>query len=70
MSSIWFHEFITIPFLFWQRELTGHYGDVYTCQFYPSGVVILTGGADMQLKIWSAETGQCAATLQGHKAGQ
>ena len=31
--------------------------------------MILTGGADMQLKIWSAETGQCAATLVGHKAG-
>ena len=23
----------------------------------------------MQLKIWSAETGQCAATLLGHTAG-
>ena len=24
----------------------------------------------MQLKIWSAETGQCAATLIGHTAGK
>ncbi|XP_043205975.1 proteasomal ATPase-associated factor 1-like [Amphibalanus amphitrite] len=47
-------------------ELSGHLGEVYTCRFFPSGVVILSGGADMQLKIWSAETGQCAATLRGH----
>jgi len=52
-----------------QRRLEGHYGDVYTCRFFPSGVVILSGGADTQLKIWSAETGQCAATLTGHAAG-
>ena len=53
-----------------QRRLEGHRGDVYTCRFFPSGVVILSGGADMQLKIWSAETGQCAATMTGHKAGK
>ena len=52
-----------------QRHLVGHYGDVYSCRFFPSGVVILSGGADTQLKIWSAETGQCAATLTGHSAG-
>ena len=55
--------------LSFQRQLSGHYGDVYTCRFFPSGIVVLTGGADTQLKIWSAETGQCAATLTGHKAG-
>lgn len=52
-----------------RRRLEGHYGDVYTCRFFPSGVVILSGGADTQLKIWSAETGQCAATLIGHSSG-
>jgi len=52
-----------------QRRLEGHFGDVYTCRFFPSGVVVLSGGADTQLKIWSAETGQCAATLIGHTAG-
>jgi proteasomal ATPase-associated factor 1 len=31
--------------------------------------VILSGGADTLVKIWSAETGQCAATLAGHSAG-
>ncbi|XP_063404117.1 proteasomal ATPase-associated factor 1-like [Mytilus trossulus] len=51
-----------------RRDLQGHLGDVYTCKFFPSGVVILSGGADMQLKVWSAETGQCAANITGHKA--
>ncbi|KAH7947261.1 hypothetical protein HPB52_009002 [Rhipicephalus sanguineus] len=50
------------------RELEGHVWDVYTCRFFPSGVVVLTGGADMQLKIWSAETGKCPVTLKGHSA--
>ena len=59
-----------VPYNLLQRQLDGHFGDVYTCRFFPSGIVILTGGADMQLKIWSAETGQCAATLRGHLAGQ
>ena len=52
-----------------QRQLTGHYGDVYTCRFFPSHEVILTGGSDTQLKIWSAAEGRCAATLTGHRAG-
>lgn len=52
-----------------QRDLQGHLGDVYTCKFFPSGIVVLSGGADMQLKVWSAETGQCAANIIGHKAG-
>ncbi|XP_062596467.1 proteasomal ATPase-associated factor 1-like [Saccostrea cucullata] len=51
-----------------RRDFVGHYGDVYTCGFFPSGLVVLSGGADMQLKIWSAETGKCAATLTGHRA--
>ena len=49
-----------------QRQLSGHLGEVYTCRMFPSGVVVLSGGADMQLRIWSAETGRCAATLRGH----
>ncbi|KAI0222285.1 Proteasomal ATPase-associated factor 1 [Lamellibrachia satsuma] len=52
-----------------RRDLDGHLGDVYSCRFFPSGVVILSGSADMRLKIWSAETGQCAATLVGHQGG-
>ncbi|KAG0431946.1 hypothetical protein HPB47_021260, partial [Ixodes persulcatus] len=50
------------------RELEGHVWDIYTCRFFPSGVVVLSGGADMQLKIWSAETGKCPVTMKGHSA--
>ena len=49
--------------------MIGHVCDVYACKFFPSGMVVLSGGADMQLKVWSAETGQCAANMIGHKAG-
>jgi proteasomal ATPase-associated factor 1 len=52
-----------------QRELKGHVGDVYSCRFFPSGVVILSAGADTQIKIWSAETGKEATNIIGHKAG-
>lgn len=45
-------------------------GDVYTCRFFPSGIVVLSAGADMMAKIWSAETGQCATTITGHRAGR
>ncbi|KAK0064568.1 proteasomal ATPase-associated factor 1 [Biomphalaria pfeifferi] len=51
-----------------RRELLGHVGDVYTCRFFPSGIVILSAGADTMIKIWSAESGSCAATITGHKA--
>ncbi|CAH8536801.1 unnamed protein product [Schistosoma turkestanicum] len=46
-----------------RRSLEGHVGDVYNCKFFPSGVVALTAGSDMQLKIWCLITGRCAATL-------
>ncbi|CAH8626812.1 unnamed protein product [Schistosoma rodhaini] len=46
-----------------RRSLEGHVGDVYTCKFFPSGLVALTAGSDMQLKIWCLITGRCAATL-------
>eukprot|EP00092_Neocalanus_flemingeri_P037469 GFUD01040801.1.p1 GENE.GFUD01040801.1~~GFUD01040801.1.p1 ORF type:complete len:398 (+),score=150.67 GFUD01040801.1:77-1270(+) len=49
-----------------RRELEGHLGEVYTAKLFPSGLVVLSGGADMQLKIWSVETGDCAVTLKGH----
>lgn len=52
-----------------QRSLEGHVADVYTCRFFPSGVVILSGCADLQLKIWSAQDGSCPRTLTGHKRG-
>ena len=59
----------TLYYTNFQRNLEGHVGDVYTCGFFPSGIVILSAGADMMVKIWSAETGACATTITGHKAG-
>ncbi|KAF8778642.1 Proteasomal ATPase-associated factor 1 like protein [Argiope bruennichi] len=40
------------------RNLEGHIWDVYHCSFFPSGMVVLSAGADMQIKIWAADTGQ------------
>ncbi|RUS83784.1 hypothetical protein EGW08_008442, partial [Elysia chlorotica] len=51
-----------------RRILEGHVGDVYSCRFFPSGIVVLSAGSDTMVKIWSAETGECAATITGHKA--
>lgn len=44
--------------------------DVETCRFFPSGIVVLSGGSDMRLKIWSAQDGTCPRTLIGHTGGQ
>jgi WD40 repeat protein len=67
--KIVFNQLHVFDYIF-QRDLKGHFGDVYSCRFFPSGLVVLSGGVDMQLKIWSAETGQCAATCRGHTAGE
>lgn len=54
-----------------KKELTGHILDVDVAKFFPSGKVILSGGADLALKIWSLENdGLCAAQLKGHKRGK
>ncbi|GAB5577406.1 proteasomal ATPase-associated factor 1 isoform X1 [Prionailurus iriomotensis] len=37
--------------------------------FFPSGLVVLSGGMDAQLKIWSAEDASCVVTFKGHKGG-
>lgn len=52
-----------------QRILEGHKGDVNISKFFPSGQVVLSGGSDWRLRIWSILTGDCAATLTGHAGG-
>lgn len=59
-----------VIFLLLQHDLQGHISDVNTCRFFPSGKVVLTGGADLRLKIWSAEDGSCPVTLKGHTGGK
>lgn len=49
-----------------QTILKGHLSDVTTVQFFPSNLVVLTGGADFQVKIWSVLNGSNPVTLQGH----
>jgi len=49
--------------------LEGHIGDVHFCRFFPSGLVVLSGGADLRMKIWSAEDGSSPVTLAGHTRG-
>ncbi|XP_043929327.1 proteasomal ATPase-associated factor 1 isoform X2 [Protopterus annectens] len=51
------------------RQLSGHMLEVNCCRFFPSGLVVLSGGIDTLLKIWTVENGSCAATLKGHKGG-
>ena len=48
----------------------GHVFDVNCCRFFPSGLVVLSGGMDAQLKIWSAEDASCVVTFKGHKGGE
>ncbi|XP_078485958.1 proteasomal ATPase-associated factor 1-like isoform X2 [Ciona intestinalis] len=53
-----------------RRKLVGHVGEVNCCNFFPSGMVVMSGGMDTQVKVWSAEDGTCARTLNGsHKCG-
>lgn len=49
--------------------LKGHLSDVTTVQFFPSNLVVLTGGSDFLLKIWSVLNGSNPVTLQGHTSG-
>lgn len=46
--------------------MQGHCGDIYCCRWFPSVKVVLSSGADLRIKIWSAETGECVGTLVGH----
>ncbi|RKP13133.1 WD40-repeat-containing domain protein [Piptocephalis cylindrospora] len=43
--------------------------DISLCRFFPSGQVLLTGGTDMRLRVWSALDGSCPVTLIGHTGG-
>ncbi|KAM6292696.1 proteasomal ATPase-associated factor 1-like [Porphyrio hochstetteri] len=52
-----------------RRLLGGHVCDVNCCRFFPSGLVVLSGGMDAQLKIWSAEDANCVVTFKSHKGG-
>ncbi|CAJ0567473.1 unnamed protein product, partial [Mesorhabditis spiculigera] len=47
------------------RELKGHMLHL-TARLFPSDLVVLGGGADMRLRVWSVETCEVARTMKGH----
>ncbi|KAJ1732417.1 hypothetical protein LPJ61_002055 [Coemansia biformis] len=51
-------------------HLTGHAGEVTSCQFSDSGEHVASGSADMRVFLWNTY-GECAnyGVLQGHKGG-
>jgi len=49
-----------------RRKLEGHLGQVYTARLFPSGLVLLSGGGDMRLRVTSVEDGRCPVVLVGH----
>jgi proteasomal ATPase-associated factor 1 len=61
------------------REMEGHVGDINCCRFFPSGQVVLSGGADATLRVWSLDLqphsvaksylAPCVLTLKGHALG-
>lgn len=46
--------------------MTGHCGEIYCCRWFPSLKVVLSCGADLRIKVWDIQTGNCAATFVGH----
>lgn len=54
-----------------RRKLRGHVEDVYVSRFFPSDLAVVSGGADMTVRIWSvdSENNQIRdTTLQGHRS--
>jgi len=49
-----------------RREFKDHVAEVYSGRLFPSGIVGLSGGCDMQLKVWSCADGKCPVTFKGH----
>lgn len=51
------------------QRLGGHTGGCHACAFFPSGALILSGGADMKMRIWTVAEGALAAEFCGHAGG-
>ncbi|KAL3318464.1 Proteasomal ATPase-associated factor 1 [Cichlidogyrus casuarinus] len=52
-----------------RRRLTPNEAETTKAKFFPSGLVAMTAGIDMQLKIWCCVTSKLATTLKPGKAG-
>ena len=55
-----------VPALAPVRVLEGHSGPVTDCEFHPSGLAVLTAGADYSWRMWDAESGTCLLLQDGH----
>jgi proteasomal ATPase-associated factor 1 len=55
----------------WRDLDKGHVGDIYFAKFFPSGKVVLSGGADTTLRIWDVMDdefdGSPVTMLKGHQ---
>lgn len=52
------------------RNLKGHGLDVEKARFFPSGLVVLSAGLDMTVRIFDVATGDNMRTLMGHTRGK
>ncbi|KAL3135617.1 hypothetical protein ABBQ38_006098 [Trebouxia sp. C0009 RCD-2024] len=48
-------------------HMTGHGGDVKSCDWHPTKAVIASGSKDGLVKVWDAKAGRNIATLHGHR---
>ena len=48
------------------HTLTGHRGEISSCQFNWTGELCISGSIDRTCKIWNVATGKCENTLRGH----
>lgn len=52
-----------------EAAMSGHGGDVKTCDWHPCSSVVASGSKDTVIKLWDARAGGASlATLHGHKA--
>ena len=49
-----------------ERVLTGHGGDVKSCDWHPSKALVASGSKDAQVKLWDVKAGKSISTLMGH----
>ena len=47
--------------------MTGHGGDVKSCDWHPTKAVLASGSKDGLVKVWDAKAGRNIATLHGHR---
>ena len=48
----------------WERSFEGHTHYVYSVQYSPDGLQIVTASFDKTAKLWSVATAECVATLE------